>query len=144
MVEGESAGVIAGTGEDSQDVLLLARREEVPATVVSVVGAARAEAVRQNQRNTLCPVSVSVLTQKSATYLRKLLILIGLRRSAERARFELAEEFPLRQFSKLVVSATHPSLRIRSYLKSAAKIHFFLIHRHPSKKNSSGTINDCL
>ena len=30
---------------------------------------------------------------------------------AERARFELAEEFPLRQFSKLVVSATHPPLR---------------------------------
>ena len=45
VVEGESGGVIAGTGEDSQDVLLLARREEVPATVVSVVGAARAEAV---------------------------------------------------------------------------------------------------
>ena len=50
MVEGESAGVIAGTGEDSQDVLLLARREEVPATVVSVVGAARAEAVQQNPK----------------------------------------------------------------------------------------------
>ena len=30
---------------------------------------------------------------------------------AERARFELAERFPLRQFSKLVVSATHPPLR---------------------------------
>ena len=30
---------------------------------------------------------------------------------AERARFELAEELPLRQFSKLVVSATHPPLR---------------------------------
>lgn len=45
VIEGESGGIIAGTGEDSQDVLLLARREEVLATVVSVVGAARAEAV---------------------------------------------------------------------------------------------------
>ena len=68
----------------------------------------------KSQRNTLCLVSVSVLTQKSATYFRKLLILIGLNRFAERARFELAEELPLRQFSKLVVSATHPSLRLGS------------------------------
>ena len=45
---------------------------------------------RQIQRNTLCPVSVPILTQKSATYLRKLLILIEFRTFAERARFELA------------------------------------------------------
>ncbi len=83
------------------------------------------------QRNTLCPVSVPVLTKKSATYLRKLLILIAFRTSAERARFELADRFPHRQFSKLLVSATHPPLRVSS-LKSAAKIHFFpqvAIHR---------------
>ena len=30
---------------------------------------------------------------------------------AERTRFELAVELPLRQFSKLLVSATHPPLR---------------------------------
>ena len=30
---------------------------------------------------------------------------------AERARFELAVPLPVRQFSKLVVSATHPSLQ---------------------------------
>ena len=30
--------------------------------------------------------------------------------SAEAARFELAVQFPVRQFSKLVVSATHPHL----------------------------------
>ena len=41
-------------------------------------------------QNTHCPVSVPILTQKSATYFRKLLILIGLNRFAERARFELA------------------------------------------------------
>ena len=43
--------------------------------------------------------------------MRKLLILIEFRSFAERARFDLAEELPLRQFSKLVVSATHPPLR---------------------------------
>ena len=43
---------------------------------------------------------------KTARRLRAGLLLV-----AERARFELAEELPLRQFSKLVVSATHPPLR---------------------------------
>ena len=31
---------------------------------------------------------------------------------AEAARFELAEQLPVRQFSKLVVSATHPHLHL--------------------------------
>ena len=47
---------------------------------------------------------------------------------AERARFELADRFPHRQFSKLLVSATHPPLRV-SFLKSAAKIHFFCFEK---------------
>ena len=41
-------------------------------------------------------------------------LIASLQGFAERARFELAEELPLRQFSKLVVSATHPSLRLGS------------------------------
>ena len=32
--------------------------------------------------------------------------------AAERARFELAVGLPLRQFSKLLVSATHPPFRL--------------------------------
>ncbi len=79
-----------------------------------------------------------ILTQKSATYLRKLLILIEFRSFAERARFELAVEFPLRQFSKLLVSATHPPLRgcitemrVQKYKKiriPQVKYHFFCIY----------------
>ena len=41
-----------------------------------------------------CPVSVPILTQKSATCLCKLLIFIAFRCFAERARFELAVRLP--------------------------------------------------
>ena len=38
-------------------------------------------------------------------------IFLGKKKMAERAGFEPAVEFPLRQFSKLLLSATQPSLR---------------------------------
>ena len=45
---------------------------------------------------------------------------------AERAGFEPAVEFPLRQFSKLLLSATQPPLR-------KLRLHKFLIWATPSK-----------
>ena len=48
---------------------------------------------------------------------------------AERTRFELAVELPLRQFSKLLVSATHPPLRKLAEVFSiaTAKVLLFFI-----------------
>ena len=49
---------------------------------------------------------------------------------AERTRFELAVELPLRQFSKLLVSATHPPLRKlaeKLFSIASAKVLLFLI-----------------
>ena len=49
---------------------------------------------------------------------------------AERTRFELAVELPLRQFSKLLVSATHPPLRKLAenlFSIASAKVLLFLI-----------------
>ena len=49
---------------------------------------------------------------------------------AERTRFELAVELPLRQFSKLLVSATHPPLRKHAesiFSIATAKVVLFLI-----------------
>ena len=49
---------------------------------------------------------------------------------AERTRFELAVELPLRQFSKLLVSATHPPLRKLAEIYfsiASAKVLLFLI-----------------
>ena len=52
---------------------------------------------------------------------------------AERTRFELAVELPLRQFSKLLVSATHPPLRklaeIYFQIASAKVLLFFICAR---------------
>ena len=55
---------------------------------------------------------------------------------AERARFELAEELPLRQFSKLVVSATHPPLRGFISEIGGKNTLFFDTTAHPLKKNN--------
>ena len=46
---------------------------------------------------------------------------------AERTRFELAVELPLRQFSKLLVSATHPPLRESIFSIASAKVVLFFI-----------------
>ena len=49
---------------------------------------------------------------------------------AERTRFELAVELPLRQFSKLLVSATHPPLRKHAesiFSIATAKVMLFFI-----------------
>ncbi len=47
------------------------------------------------------------------------------RLSAEAARFELAVQLPVRQFSKLVVSATHPHFLFDWVTKSGANIQSF-------------------
>ncbi|MEY4927700.1 MAG: hypothetical protein RI894_2136 [Bacteroidota bacterium] len=63
---------------------------------------------------------------KCATGLRYIPIgnffVLRTKRNAEEAGFEPAVQFPVRQFSKLVVSATHPSLRRCTLSLASAKI----------------------
>ena len=49
--------------------------------------------------------------------------------AAERARFELAVGLPLRQFSKLLVSATHPPFRLVHFWNRLQRYNFFLFRQ---------------
>ena len=66
--------------------------------------------------------------------------------SAEAARFELAVQFPVRQFSKLVVSATHPHLLMTFFLEIECKctVFFQFVKRKSKKFAKNGVYLCCL
>ena len=59
---------------------------------------------------------------------------------AERARFELAVQLPVRQFSKLVVSATHPILLM--FKERARKSSKFIVLVETNNKKNEIFIED--
>ena len=65
---------------------------------------------------------------RNAVCVIEILINFLLEKVAEREGFEPSVQLPVRQFSKLVVSATHPSLLLTIYFLSKAMQIYYLYY----------------